>query len=99
MAKLRKVSGIGVKNSARNSAALKMLGDAIVARDVGRLEIPGRADADRVHRTQVKSAIGPNERGAQFFGDVRIVHPRPLRAEQPRQLLLDATPQRFVLNI
>ena len=76
-----------------------MLGDAVVARDVGRLEIASRADADRVHRAQVGSAVGKTERLDQFFGDVRIAHPRPFRAERPRQLLLDATPQRFFLAI
>ena len=54
-----------------------MLGDAIVARDFGRLEITGRADADRVHRAEVWFAVGTTERLDQFRGDVRTAHPHP----------------------
>ena len=60
-----------------------MLGDAVVARDVGRLEIASRADADRVHRAQVGSAVGATERVDQFFGDVRIAHPVPSEPNGP----------------
>ena len=61
-----------------------MLGDAIVARDPRRGEDPGRADADRVHRTEIRPAVAKDERVDEPGCEVlRIVHVRPFRATGP----------------